>query len=140
MLQTSSSLVIPQLSDILEQVDRQMLLILKTNDLIRGIETTLGTKNRMTAFWVMSKSCIHSSYNNAINTETNRLHKWRLIFGEKWAIFKLNIYYLYMGIINYGLFTSLKQLLWFWLAQIVIKFDKFLGLEFVLKFLSNFIF
>lgn len=111
LLQTSSSSVIPQLSDVLEQVDRQMLLILKTNDLIRGIESTLGTKNRMTAFWVMSKCCIHSSYKNAINTETNNLQKWRLIFGEKWAIFKLNIYYLFIGLKNYGLFTSIKQLL-----------------------------
>lgn len=111
LLQTSSSLVIPQLSDILEQVDRQMLLILKTNDLIRSIETTLGTKNRMTAFWVMSKCCIHSSYSNAIHRESNSLQKCLLKFSEQWAIFKLNIYYLYMGIINYGLFTSIKQLL-----------------------------
>lgn len=114
-------MVIPQLSDVLEQVDRQMLLILKTNDLIRGIESTLGTKNRMTAFWVMSKCCVHSSFREEIRCEPNQFNKWRLIFSEKWAIFKLNIYYLYMGLINYGLFTSIKQLLWFYLAQIVIK-------------------
>uniref|UniRef100_T1H5S2 ABC1 atypical kinase-like domain-containing protein n=1 Tax=Megaselia scalaris TaxID=36166 RepID=T1H5S2_MEGSC len=102
LLQNNSQMVIPQLSDVLEQVDRQMLLILKTNDLIRGIESTLGTKNRMTAFWVMSKCCVKSSYKEEISTEDRRIARWRLIFSEKWAIFKLNIYYLYLGLINYG--------------------------------------
>ncbi|KOB76456.1 putative aarF domain-containing protein kinase 1, partial [Operophtera brumata] len=44
----------------LEQMDRQTLLVLKTNDLIRSIEYTLGTQDRMCGFLVMSKCCVQS--------------------------------------------------------------------------------
>ncbi|KAL1455354.1 hypothetical protein WDU94_009454 [Cyamophila willieti] len=39
--------LIPEISDILSRVNRQVLLILKTNDLLRGIEHTLKTHARM---------------------------------------------------------------------------------------------
>ncbi|XP_030377702.1 uncharacterized aarF domain-containing protein kinase 1 [Scaptodrosophila lebanonensis] len=108
-LQNNTSLVLPHISDVLEQVDRQMLLILKTNDLIRGIESTLGTQNRMTAFWVMSKCCVQSSY--AEKRELKQTQRWRLLFRERWELFKLNIYYLYLGLINFGFLTALKEVL-----------------------------
>jgi hypothetical protein len=38
--------LLPQISDILENINRQMLLILKTNDLMRGVEFTLKAQNR----------------------------------------------------------------------------------------------
>lgn len=88
-----------------------MLLILKTNDLIRGIEATLGTQNRMTAFWVMSKHCIHSSYNEQKRKRTNWFRKYKISLREKWEIFKVNIYYLYQGIVNYGPYAVIKQMI-----------------------------
>ena len=36
----------------------QMLLIFKTNDLLRAMEHTLGTQNAMAGFVQMSRSCI----------------------------------------------------------------------------------
>jgi hypothetical protein len=38
--------LLPQISDVLENINRQMLLILKTNDLMRGVEFTLKAQNR----------------------------------------------------------------------------------------------
>ncbi|PSN36568.1 putative aarF domain-containing protein kinase 1 [Blattella germanica] len=38
--------LLPQISDVLENVNRHMLLILKTNDLMRGVEFTLQAQNR----------------------------------------------------------------------------------------------
>uniref|UniRef100_A0A0K8UD15 Putative aarF domain-containing protein kinase 1 n=1 Tax=Bactrocera latifrons TaxID=174628 RepID=A0A0K8UD15_BACLA len=110
-LQNNTSLVLPHISDVLEQVDRQMLLILKTNDLIRGIEATLRTQNRMTAFWVMSKCCVHSTFNEQRSFNTARWTALRLAVREKWEIFKLNIYYVYLGIVNFGFLAALKQIL-----------------------------
>ncbi|XP_054736771.1 aarF domain-containing kinase 1 [Anastrepha obliqua] len=110
-LQDNTSLVLPHIADVLAQVDRQMLLILKTNDLIRGIEATLRTQNRMTAFWVMSKCCVHSTFNEQKSLKSTRWRALRLLIREKWEIFKLNIFYVYLGFINFGFFAALKQLL-----------------------------
>nr|CAD7409427.1 unnamed protein product [Timema poppensis] len=38
--------LLPQISDVLAKVNRQMLLILKTNDLMRGVEATLKAQSR----------------------------------------------------------------------------------------------
>lgn len=110
-LQNNTSLVLPHISDVLEQVDRQMLLILKTNDLIRGIESTLHTQNRMTAFWVMSKCCLYSSFSEQKQQSTKKSQRLAILLREKWEIFKLNVYYLYLGLINFGLLAAVKELL-----------------------------
>lgn len=110
-LQTTSTMVLPSISDILEQVDRQMLLVLKTNDLIRGIETTLQTQNRMTSFWVMSKSCVESVALQDIQNAQTEWQRFAKQLNKNWTIFKLNIYYLYLGIVNFNLFSTLRQLL-----------------------------
>lgn len=110
-LQHNTSLVLPHISDVLEQVDRQMLLILKTNDLIRGIESTLRTQNRMTAFWVMSKCCLRSSFGEEKSLAKSKSKRWSILLREKWEIFKLNVYYIYLGLINFGLIAAVKELL-----------------------------
>lgn len=109
-LQNTTGLVLPHISDILEQVDRQMLLVLKTNDLIRNIESTLGTQNRMTSFLVMSKCCVKSVFRqDKLESQTKwNLFKTRLC--ENWTIFKLNIYYLLLGLRNFNFYSSVKQL------------------------------
>lgn len=111
LMQSNTTLVLPSISDILEQVDRQMLLVLKTNDLIRNIETTLQTNNRMTSFWIMSKCCVRSIGLHDIDrsqSEWNRLSK---SIGKNWALLKLNLYYLYLGVIHFSLLSTLQQLL-----------------------------
>jgi aarF domain-containing kinase len=102
--------VLPYITDILSQVDRQMLLVLKTNDLIRGIETTLETQNRMTAFWVMSKCCIKSIFYEKIHSSPSKWHRFTLSLAEKWTLFKLNLYYLIKGLINLNFLSTVKML------------------------------
>lgn len=92
LLLTGGALVLPDIADILEQVDRQMLLILKTNDLIRGIETTLKTHDRMTAFWAMSKCCIRSIRNQEISKSESYWKKFALTMRASWSIFKINFF------------------------------------------------
>lgn len=110
LVQSNTTLVLPHISDILEQVDRQMLLILKTNDLIRGIETTLKTQNRMTSFWVMSKCCVKSVATHDISNATSDWQRFKKSLVQNWTIFKLNVYYIYLGVINLSLFSSIKQI------------------------------
>lgn len=111
LVQNNSKLVLPSISDILEQVDRQMLLILKTNDLIRNIETTLQTQSRNTSFLVMSKCCLESVARQEIHHSTSKWQRFGRILHKNWMLFKLNIYYMYLGLSNFNIFLTLRQLL-----------------------------
>lgn len=111
MLLTGGALVLPDIADILEKVDRQMLLILKTNDLIRGIETTLKTQDRMTAFWVMSKCCVKSIRNERVLQSKSFWKKFAITLRSTWSIFKINFFYIFMGLSQGNFFNTIKQLL-----------------------------
>lgn len=111
LLLTGGALVLPDIADILEKVDRQMLLVLKTNDLIRGIETTLETHDRMTAFWVMSKCCVKSVRNEEMERSTSYWRKFALAMRANWSLFKINFFYVYMGFAQGSFFSTVKQLL-----------------------------
>ena len=47
-----------EIANVLAFVNRQMILILKTNDLLRNLETSLGTSSSMSSFIQMSRSCV----------------------------------------------------------------------------------
>lgn len=111
MLLTGGALVLPDIADILEKVDRQMLLILKTNDLIRGIETTLKTQDRMTAFWAMSKCCLTSIKIERVAHSESYWKKFAITLRSSWSIFKINLFYIFMGISQGNFFNTIKQLL-----------------------------
>lgn len=59
----------------LENVDRQALLVLKTNDLIRSIEYALHMQDRMAGFLVMSKCCTESVYKLEYKVSDNLSYK-----------------------------------------------------------------
>ncbi|KAH6925363.1 hypothetical protein HPB50_004010 [Hyalomma asiaticum] len=56
----------PLISQILGMVPRQMLLIFKTNDLLRGIETNLGTRGAARSFITMSRCCVRAVYEDQL--------------------------------------------------------------------------
>ncbi|XP_049276326.1 aarF domain-containing protein kinase 1 isoform X2 [Rhipicephalus sanguineus] len=56
----------PLISQILGMVPRQMLLIFKTNDLLRGIETSLGTRGAARSFITMSRCCVRAVYEDQL--------------------------------------------------------------------------
>nr|CAD7458716.1 unnamed protein product [Timema tahoe] len=90
--------LLPQISDVLAKVNRQMLLILKTNDLMRGVEATLKAQSRKTSFLVMSRCCIQSVYSEQLSQCTTRLSRWRTNLSMNWALFKLSLYYTYLSL------------------------------------------
>jgi aarF domain-containing kinase len=47
-----------EISEILNRVPRQLLLILKTNDVLRGIESALRIRANATSFINMSRCCV----------------------------------------------------------------------------------
>ncbi|XP_055496156.1 aarF domain-containing protein kinase 1 isoform X2 [Leucoraja erinacea] len=48
------------INELLNNVPRQMLLLLKTNDLLRGIETSLQTRASASSFITMSRCCVRA--------------------------------------------------------------------------------
>jgi len=103
--------LLPQISDVLENINRQMLLILKTNDLMRGVEFTLKAQNRKTSFLVMSRCVIQSVYGERLKQCKTRLSRWSTVMSECWALFKLSMYYTYLSVINLPLFSSMFGLM-----------------------------
>ncbi|XP_039279035.1 aarF domain-containing kinase 1 [Nilaparvata lugens] len=87
-----------QVLNALANVNCQLLLILKTNDLLRGIEHTLKTQARNVSFLVMSRCCIHSVYGERLNATNGRLSRFCLRFEESWILLKLTLYYTYLSI------------------------------------------
>ncbi|XP_046747285.1 aarF domain-containing kinase 1 isoform X2 [Diprion similis] len=102
--------VLPQISEVLERVNRQMLLVLKTNDLMRGIEHTLKTQARMSAFIEMSKCCVHSVYDEKQKLCKTSLSRWLVSLERQWSLVRLSVYYVYLGVINFDLHKSIEAL------------------------------
>ncbi|CAG9768815.1 unnamed protein product [Ceutorhynchus assimilis] len=90
--------LLPQISTVLENVNRQMLLILKTNDLMRGIEHTLRTSARMGAFKVMSQCCVHSIYRERYRKCQSKVGKLKITLAEIWALLKIRLYYTFLNL------------------------------------------
>nr|XP_031309989.1 uncharacterized aarF domain-containing protein kinase 1 isoform X2 [Camelus dromedarius] len=59
-IRSNAANYLPQISQLLSHVPRQMLLIFKTNDLLRGIEAALGTRASASSFLNMSRCCIRA--------------------------------------------------------------------------------
>ncbi|XP_075700605.1 aarF domain-containing protein kinase 1 isoform X2 [Rhinoderma darwinii] len=59
-IRSNAAAYLPQISRLLASVPRQMLLLLKTNDLLRGIETALHTNASASSFLSMSRCCVRA--------------------------------------------------------------------------------
>ncbi|XP_011313329.1 uncharacterized aarF domain-containing protein kinase 1 [Fopius arisanus] len=111
MFQKEVPNLLPQISEVLERVNRQMLLILKTNDLIRSIEHTLGTSKRMSAFMEMSKCCVHAVYDEKMRNIERTRDRLAILLEKKWSLWKLFMYYTWLGVVNFDLKKSVESLL-----------------------------
>ncbi|CAK9809304.1 AarF domain-containing kinase 1 [Anthophora plagiata] len=103
--------LLAQISNVLDRVNRQMLLILKTNDLVRCIEHSLNTESRMSGMIEMSKCCIHSVYGEKLKSCTNTWTRWKITISKQWALFKLSVYYIYLGALNFNIINSVDSLI-----------------------------
>lgn len=102
--------LLPEISGVLDRVNRQMLLILKTNDLMRGIEHTLHTHSRMSAMMEMSKCCVRSVYGQKLRECKSISDRFQITLVEQWMLLKLSLYYMYLGLINFSLNSSVDSL------------------------------
>ncbi|KAL0276063.1 UNVERIFIED_CONTAM: hypothetical protein PYX00_003726 [Menopon gallinae] len=85
-----------RIGDVLQTVNRELLLILKANDLLRGIEFSLKIDKRQASFLVMTKCCVNSLYEERKKQCQYMIKKVYLSVSRAWAIFKINVYYTYL--------------------------------------------
>ena len=86
----------PQIASILARVNREMLLVLKTNDLLRGIEQSLGTRGERQSLINMSRYCVRSVYDRKIAKTTNIVYSFRCQVVKHWILTKLSLYQFYL--------------------------------------------
>ncbi len=101
-----------EITDVLAFVNRQMILIFKTNDLLRNIEFTLGTQNTKDSIVQMSRSCMR-----VLRAEEERhcTTKWCLIktsIHSQWDQLRISFYQVF---------------LWFWWSPLGKVGRKMLG-------------
>lgn len=99
-IQSSATGYIPEITSILNSMPRQLLLVFKTNDLIRGIEASLrDAANPMhhaharTAFLAMARCCVRAvSAERARECGASRSCRWRCAAEKHWLLLKLSLY------------------------------------------------
>ncbi|CAM9824095.1 unnamed protein product [Lampetra fluviatilis] len=88
----SAAQYLPQISDLLNRVPREMLLLLKTNDLLRGIETVLRTRADASSFITMSRCCVRALCRWEVEHEASWVGRARVRLGASLTLCHLRIY------------------------------------------------
>ncbi|KAI1895325.1 hypothetical protein AGOR_G00105140 [Albula goreensis] len=97
-IRTNAARYLPQISDLLNKIPRQMLLLLKTNDLLRGIETTLQTRASASSFINMSRCCVRAVATYKRTKAQSRSQRMRIGLSEAITLWQINMYELFLWI------------------------------------------
>ncbi|XP_068608214.1 aarF domain-containing protein kinase 1 [Brachionichthys hirsutus] len=110
-IRTNAALYLPQISELLNRVPRQMLLLLKTNDLLRGIETTLQTRAASSSFLNMSRCCIRAMARHKRTEAPSSSRRLRITLAENLDLWTLAAYELLLWMRDSALLRWLTALL-----------------------------
>lgn len=100
MFQKELPNILHYVTQCLEHVDRQALLVLKTNDLIRSIEYALGAQDRMCGFVIMSRCCYQSVYEAEYKNANSIMKKQVLNVKYGWWMLMLYFYSVYLNLLH----------------------------------------
>ncbi|XP_068821413.1 aarF domain-containing protein kinase 1 isoform X2 [Capricornis sumatraensis] len=102
---------LPQISQLLNRVPRQLLLIFKTNDLLRGIEAALGTRASASSFLNMSRCCIKALAAHKKQKTRSLFRRARISLRESFSLWKINLHELVLHMKGLRLTGWLRALL-----------------------------
>ncbi|KAK3563309.1 hypothetical protein QTP86_021637 [Hemibagrus guttatus] len=91
-IRTNAALYLPQISELLNRVPRQMLLLLKTNDLLRGIETVLQTRASSSSFISMSRCCTRALASYKRSKTDSRMKRLQISVSESLALCQISLF------------------------------------------------
>ncbi|XP_075185624.1 aarF domain-containing protein kinase 1 isoform X8 [Anomaloglossus baeobatrachus] len=91
-IRSNAAAYLPQISQLLSSVPRQMLLLLKTNDLLRGIETALHSSAGASSFLSMSRCCVRALARHRRMTASSLWSYARISISESLRLGQLQLY------------------------------------------------
>lgn len=97
-IRNNAACYLPEISQLLNHVPRQMLLILKTNDLLRSIETTLGTRSSASSFLNMSRCCIRALAEHRKRDAGSFFRRTQISFSEAFSLWQINLHELLLRV------------------------------------------
>ncbi|XP_070787543.1 aarF domain-containing protein kinase 1 isoform X3 [Pituophis catenifer annectens] len=95
-IRTNAATYLPQITKLLSNVPRQMLLLLKTNDLLRGIESALQTRANASSFLNMSRCCIRAVAAYQRSKSNSLFRKAQISLSEALSLWQINLYELFL--------------------------------------------
>ncbi|XP_075782901.1 aarF domain-containing protein kinase 1 isoform X3 [Pelodiscus sinensis] len=95
-IRTNAATYLPQINQLLNNVPRQMLLLLKTNDLLRGIESALRTRASASSFLNMSRCCIRAVSTYQRSKSHSLYKKAQISLLEALSLWQINLYELFL--------------------------------------------
>ncbi|XP_004624946.1 uncharacterized aarF domain-containing protein kinase 1 [Octodon degus] len=110
-IRSNAASYLPQISQLLNHVPRQMLLILKTNDLLRSIEAALGTRASASSFLNMSRCCVRALAKHKKKNARSFFTRTHIAFGEAVSLWQISIYELILHVKGLRLVSWLSALL-----------------------------
>ncbi|XP_013372637.1 PREDICTED: uncharacterized aarF domain-containing protein kinase 1 isoform X3 [Chinchilla lanigera] len=110
-IRSNAANYLPQISQLLNHVPRQMLLILKTNDLLRSIEATLGTRASASSFLNMSRCCVRALAEHKKKNTCSFFRRTHISFSEAFSLWQINIYELILHVKGLRLMSWVSALL-----------------------------
>lgn len=103
-MQSEAATRIRQLAEVLNRVPREMLLIFKTNDLLRSIARKLGIESNALSFVHMSKSCTRAVFDERQRLALSRWQHALLRISCWMNLFLLSCYESYLRLRYYSSF------------------------------------
>lgn len=82
--------------EVLHRVPREMLLIFKTNDLLRCLDSMLGIQSNTSSFVVMSRSCANANYLKEISESRSLISKWRADLSYYLTQLRITFYQIFL--------------------------------------------
>ncbi|XP_047594197.1 aarF domain-containing protein kinase 1 isoform X3 [Lutra lutra] len=89
---------VPQISQLLNHVPRQMLLLFKTNDLLRGIEAALGTRASASSFLNMARCCIRALAVHKKKNSRSLFRRTQISFREAFNLWQIDLHELILRV------------------------------------------
>lgn len=99
---------LPEITNVLSKVPREMLLVFKTNDLLRGIEGSLGVKGAAGSFIAMSKCCVKALYEEKLKSCQSYWGTFRLTVSRTIAYTRIFMYQYFLWLQSFNLLSKLS--------------------------------
>ena len=84
-----------EITQVLQNVPRELIMVFKTNDLLAHVESSLGVERREGYYVSLAKECVSTLGRYEAAQESNLIKSYILSLQTQWVLFKLGLYQWY---------------------------------------------